>query len=247
VAGLERDEKHRYRWEGGKWQPGVTSIIKALDKSGPLVGWAKRETAACAVRNLDTLATMVRDGGADSAARWLSSIPDYQRTAAADLGTRVHALAEAINNGQDIEVDSETEPFVTEYLRWQGTTKPKVVNAEYMVYSALHGYGGTADMAAWINAELWLIDIKTGKAVYPETALQLAGLRWADWAGKLGDPTKYKNPPATRFGVLHVRPDGAELVPFNVTADDFDAFCALRWARSWLDERAPVVIERKAA
>lgn len=241
MTGLQRDAKHRYRWNDGPYCPGVTSIIKTLDKSGPLVGWAKRETAACAVRNLPMLEEMVRNGGPEAATKWLSAIPDFQRDAAADLGTRVHILAEAIAREHPVEVTAEEEPYVTAYLRWYGTTKPKVTNAEFMVYSQQHLYGGTADLACVIGTELWLIDIKTGKNAYPETALQLAGLRFADWAGRTDDPKKYAIPQASRYGVLHVRPDGAELIPYQVTQDEFSAFLALRTAHGWQENRAPLI------
>jgi hypothetical protein len=239
VSGLERSETHKYRWNGGSWQPGVTTVIRALDKSGPLVGWAKRETAACAVRNLEMLDTMVRSGGPEAATRWLAAIPDFQRDTAANLGTRVHALAEAIARKVEVEVDEDAAPFVTAYLRWRDIYKPRVVNAEFMVYSETHRYGGTADLAAKINGELWLIDIKTGKGAYAETALQLAGLHHADFAGRPNDAKRYKVPPATRFGVLHVRPEGAELIPYDVTETEFAAFLACRQLHDWLELRAP--------
>ncbi len=241
MQGLTRDERHRYSWNDGGKVPGVTTVIKSLDKSGPLVGWAKRETAACAIRNLPLLTQMVADGGPVAAVEWLKRTPDYQRDTAADLGTRVHALAEAISRKIPVEVDAQTEPFVTAYLRWQAAYKPVVLNAEYMVYSETHRYGGTADMAARINGEVWLIDIKTGSGAYAETALQLAGLHNADWAGRTDDPKKYAIPKATRFGVLHVRPEQAELIPYDVTGDEFLAFLSCRYLTDWLEQRAPVI------
>ena len=74
--GLTRDEKHVYCWSDGKepvtWPiPSVTGIIKLIDKSGPLVGWAKRETAASAIRNHDALTALIKEGmesGGQSAA-----------------------------------------------------------------------------------------------------------------------------------------------------------------------------------
>ena len=241
MAGLTRDEKHRYSWNEGAKVPGVTSVMKMLDKSGPLVGWAKRETAACAVRNLALLETMVRDGGPEAATKWLSAIPDYQRETAAETGTLVHALAEAIHRKIEIEVDATTEPFISSYLRWTAVYRPHILNAEYMVYSEAHRYGGTADLAAKINGETWLIDIKTGKAAYPETALQLAALHFADFAGRLDDGRRYKVPAATRFGVLHIRPEQTELIPYGVTEADYGAFLACRELYDWTELRAPLV------
>ena len=56
-------------------------------------------------------------------------------------------LAEAITRGQDVTVDEEAAPFVSAYMAWWRIKEPKIVNAEYMVYSEAHGYGGTADAA----------------------------------------------------------------------------------------------------
>ena len=69
--GLTRTPKHIYTWRTEAFDsgplPSVTGILNIVDKSGALVGWAKRETAACAVRNLDMLAKM-RESGGDAAA-----------------------------------------------------------------------------------------------------------------------------------------------------------------------------------
>jgi hypothetical protein len=250
MIGLTRDEKHHYSWNGSPKVPGVTSVIKMLDKSGPLIGWAKRETAACAIRNLPMLETMVKSGGPDAAQRWLSSIPDFQRDTAADLGSRVHLIAESITRGHEVEVDEAAAPYVDAYRRWYEATKPEVTHAEYMVFSEKHRYGGTADMSALIDGHRWLIDIKTGKSAYAETALQLAALHFADFSGRPGDETRYRIPRATRFGVLHIRPEGAALIPYDVTRDEFTAFLACRRLYDWQAERAPVIKqseERKAA
>ena len=83
------------------------------------------------------------------------------------------------------------------------------VSTEKAVWS-LNGYGGTYDLLMMIDGELWLIDIKTGKGLYPEFALQLAAYRWADYIILPGDPTTYDMPNVDSTGVLHLRP---ELIP----------------------------------
>src|SRR5450759_4615536 len=92
--GLTRTAGHVYTWNDGRTVytplPSVTTVVGVVDKSGPLVGWAKRQVANAAVRNLDVLSTMVATAGSESAARWLATIPGYQRDSAADVGTRVH-------------------------------------------------------------------------------------------------------------------------------------------------------------
>jgi hypothetical protein len=247
MAGLTRDDKHRYRWNDGPLVPGVTTVQGMKDKSGPLVGWAKREVAACAVRNIDMLHQMVQTGGPASAETWLKGLPDYQRDSSADLGSSVHALAEQIALGQDPVINETEAPFIESYRRdFLERHRPEFRSVEFMVYSQRYAYGGTADAACVIDGDLWLIDYKTGSGVYPDTALQLAALRWADWVGLPGDPKKYRIPQATRFGVVHIRPEGAQLIPFNVGPEDFDAFLACRRLYSWVNERAPYIKEKAA-
>ena len=74
----------------------VTTALKALDKSGPLVGWATRETAAAAIRMHEQLGVMIKESGPDAAQKWLQTKPGYIKDTAADLGSRAHMIAEAI-------------------------------------------------------------------------------------------------------------------------------------------------------
>src|SRR5450759_1104644 len=103
--GLTRTADHRYAWRDNRTSvtniPSVTTILKVVDKSGPLTGWAKRETAACAVRNLDVLVRMRETGGDTAAVNWLKGIPDFKRDSAADVGTRVHLFAEQLARGEE--------------------------------------------------------------------------------------------------------------------------------------------------
>ncbi len=232
-VGLVRDARHRYRWNGGPWFPSVTTVLGIKDKPG-LVGWAKRETAACAVRNLDILARMVASGGPQAAGEWLKRIPDFRRDVAADLGSRVHAVAEGLGRGEPVAVDAEVRPFLEAYRRdFLEPFRPRFLAVEAMVCSPRYEYGGTADAFVEIDGEIWLLDYKTGSGVYPDTALQLAGLARAQFLGRPGDPRQYPVPPATRFGILHVRPEGARLYPVTVDRAAVAAFLDARRLYAW--------------
>ncbi len=111
-----------------------------------------------------------------------------------------------------------------------------------MVCSERYEYGGTADAFAEIEDEIWLLDYKSGAGVYPETALQLAGLARAQFIGRSGDPTQYPVPPATRFGVLHIRPEGARLLPVVVDRATVAAFLDARRLFGWDQGAAKTVI-----
>jgi len=240
--GLVRDARHRYSWNGGPLLPSVTTVLGIKDKPA-LVGWAKRETAASAVRNLDVLRQMVEKGGAQAAVDWLKRIPDYQRDVSADLGTQVHAAAEAIARGESFAVEADVRPFIAAYRRdFLMTFRPRFLAVEAMVCSLRYEYGGTADAFVDIDGEIWLLDYKTGAGVYPDTALQLAGLARAQFIGLPGDPTQYPVPAATRFGVLHIRPDGARLIPVVVDRQTVAAFLDARRLFAWDQGPAKTVI-----
>ena len=242
AVGLVRDARHRYSWNGGPLYPSVTTILGIKDKPA-LVGWAKRETAACAVRNLDVLERMVRSGGPQAAVDWLKRIPDYARDASADLGSAVHAAAEAIARGQSGPVAEDVAPFVAAYRRdFLDVFHPRFIAVEAMVCSERYEYGGTADAFAEIDGETWLLDYKTGAGVYPDTALQLGGLARAQFIGYPGDPVQYPVPFATRFGVLHIRPEGARLLPVVVNRETVAAFLDARRLYGWDQGPAKTVI-----
>jgi len=150
---------------------------------------------------------------------------------AATTGSDIHALAEAITLGHDVIVSEEQAPFVAAYRQWLADFTPEFLAAEEMVYSE-RGYAGTLDAIVRMNGETWLIDYKTSKGVYPETALQLAAYGAADFIGRAGDPQHYAIPPIDQYGVLHIRPEGYELVPFDVSGA-FDAFMAAMRLSEW--------------
>lgn len=244
--GVTRDERHVYGWSDGITVyhpiPSVTTVIKLIDKSGPLVGWAKREVASCAVRNLPILDTMVKEAGPQAAIDWLKGLPDFQRDRAADRGTNVHAIAEQIIRGGSPVIPEELAAHVANYRAFIREWSPKWIAVEQIVVSVKHGYAGTFDAIADIGNERWLLDIKTSSGVYSETALQLAAYGAAEFIGRPGDPRRYRVPRAQRFGVIHVTAEGAELVPYAVDRGTFAAFLDAKKVWEWTQGVAKTVV-----
>jgi hypothetical protein len=243
APGLRRDEQHRYYYGQRGPMPGVTNIIKALDRSGPLTGWAKRETAACAVRNLDVLRTLVETGGKEAAQSWLAGIPDYQRDNAAKLGSGVHAIADAIARGEryDVPEGVNVGPYVTAYQRFIAYMRPRTIYTEALICNLEHGYGGTLDWGLEFPGENvpTLLDIKTGGA-YAETSLQLVGYERGEFTATADDPTQHPLPKFEHFGVLQLSEDGTwTLIPYEVGEGDWEAFLACLTLTRWTKERAP--------
>jgi hypothetical protein len=160
-----------------------------------------------------------------------------------------------LQTGKDPVVADDVAPFAEAYIRdFLEPYKPRFheLYVEAMVYhSGQDGstlpYGGTMDAFCQIDGETWLLDYKTAKSgTYPETALQLAGGRYAEFIGRPGDPRRYPIPKVTRCGVVWVRPEGAELIPYSVTPREFQAFTACRMAWDWVNTRAKDVKGRAA-
>lgn len=234
-VGLTRNAKHEYFLDGAGPIRSVTKILQVVDKSGPLVGWAKRITAEAAVRHADKINEWAADFGPDGAVTMLTKAADVIRDKAATQGSDIHALAEAITLGHEVTVTEEQAPFVDAYRQWRADFQPTFLAAEEMVCSLQYGYAGTLDAIVEMAGETWLLDYKTSKGVYAETALQLAAYGAADFIGRPGDPTRYAIPKVDHYAVLHLRPEGYELVPFDVTGA-FEAFLSAKALLSWKTE-----------
>lgn len=241
-VGLTRDASHHYYLDGEGPLPSVTTILGVLDKSGPLVGWAKRITAEAAVDNAAQIPGWVELGGRDGAVGFLTKAATAKRDRAANAGSEVHRLAEAIVRGQDVEVPEELVPFVAAYRKFLADFEPEFLAAEEMVASVAYGYAGTLDAIALLSGETWILDIKTGKGVYPDTALQLSAYANADFIGRPGIAQRFAIPPATQYGVIHLRPEGYELVPYDVTDSTFRAFLAAKSLHGWQTGEATKVV-----
>ena len=232
TVGLARDEQHHYFLDGKGPIPNVSGILQVVDKSGPLIGWAKRITAEAALKHRKELDGWVETFGQDAAVSTLTKAATVQRDRAANAGSEIHQFAEAIARGQDVEVPEDLAPYVAAYRTWVSRFEPEYLAAEEMVCSVKHNYAGTLDAIVRIAGETWLLDYKTSRGTYIETALQLAAYGAAEFIGRAGDPTRYAMPKIDEYGVVHIRPEGAELIPYDITGA-FDAFLAAKTLHQW--------------
>jgi hypothetical protein len=246
--GLWRDDKHRYYANypdrddaNGLAMPGVTSVIAKVDKSGPLIAWAKGVTADAALDNLPRLAEMVSTDGREPTKAWLKAHATAESDRAKDLGTRIHILAEQISRGAEPSMDEFEAPFVAAYRRYLADYNPEVKSLEQFTCNLSLGYGGTFDFLAELDGKLTLGDLKTGKGVYPETRLQLAALGMAEFIGRPNDPKRYRMPKVEQYVILHVRPEayakGYQLYRVNVNEADREAFRGALSIYRWAEQR----------
>lgn len=219
IRRVSRGRGHRYVDAHGRKVPGVTTVIGDGVPKPALVGWAARTTAAYAIDYWDELAGLP----VSERLTRLEKARFGERDAAARRGTEVHGLADKLVGGAEVEVPDELDGHVSAYVQFLDDWRVQPVLSEFVVVSHQHGYAGTADLIADLldpddpTCTLrWLLDIKTSRGVWGETALQLAAYRYADFY-RAADGTEQPVPVVERTGVVHVLGDSYQLVP--VTAD----------------------------
>lgn len=230
---IETARGHRYELDG-RHVPGVTTLLdKGLPKRA-LTRWAARSVAEYVADQPEHVETL-RDMGRNSMVAALAQVPWTQRDRAAVRGTDVHALAERLVAGDEVEVPEHLAGHVESYTRWLDEWEPTPVLTECPVGHRAHWWAGTLDGVVEMDGARWLVDIKTGKGVYAEHALQLATYASAEFA--VVDGEEVPLPAIDHLAVLHLRADGYDLVPVaDKPGEREEAYKAFRHI-AWLAQR----------
>lgn len=197
--------------------PGVTGLLPTKD----LGGW---QTYMAARRAIDTWGTWAGMEERD-AVRHIQSAADDYRDAAADLGSRVHAWCEKrvlhpLVWKMAVPDDAEIRGHAREFEKFLADWNPRYTHVERTVFSETHGYAGTFDAICHIDGlGRVLLDIKSGRTVRGETAMQLAAYASADYIAN-DDGTTELIGHIDNYVVLHLRPRSHHLVPMAVTLPD---------------------------
>lgn len=237
----------------------VTSLTGLLPKN--LVWWAGNAVADCAFNQQESWMHLPTKA---ERIDYVKRAHQRIKSDAADLGTEIHSYVEAVNLGKPVPTfPLQAKARMRHFADFMETCSPRIEAAETKVYHrgdrggfGCH-YAGTLDMLAEIDGRMSVVDIKTGKAVWPEAALQInayafadflvadphhpgaqqitpkRGKRWYEWHG----PAKDEHPmPDVQAGyVLHLRDDGWDLVEVPIRDDLYEMFLSLfsvdRWER----------------
>lgn len=205
--------------------PGVTTIIdKGLPKPA-LINWSANTTAEAAIDQWDELAQL----GPAKRLEQLKKARFAEKDKAAKRGTEVHALAEKLINGEQVDVPDELAGHVESYVSFLDDFQPQPVKVEYSIASYKHGYAGTGDLIAYFPTldQHLLVDIKTNRSgIFGDIALQLAAYRYADAIIDGNTDTRDEQPVPLVDGcaAVHVRGDGYDLIPVTATWAEFRAF-----------------------
>jgi hypothetical protein len=213
---------HSYTIDG-KRAVGVTTALKGIPKDA-LVPWAAKEVATYVVDNIWDIKRMLDSGGKYPTIDFLKAIPNQRRDTAAVRGTEVHALAEKYIRGEEIEVAAHLQPYVDGYVKFINDWQPTSVHEELVVANRTHCYAGTLDAIQDIpRLGRALVDYKTSRGVYGETALQVAAYRYAevclDAAG-----AEQPMPEVEATYVLHIKPGDYDLIPLEAGPDTFQRY-----------------------
>lgn len=223
IRRVNRGKGHSYiDDETGQKVPGVTSF---LDKGVPkpaLINWSASATVDYAIDHWEALSALTPSARAKELLGARYAVKD----AAANKGTKIHALASRLIHGEAVTVPDGLEGYVESYVRFLDEWDVQPVLVEATVISHAHGYCGTLDLVAdLLDPDMpgervrWLLDVKSNRSgIFGETALQLAGYRYSD-AYIDGDiEAEVEMPTVDRTGAVWVRQNGYDLVP--VEADE---------------------------
>ncbi len=147
--------RRRYRTADGESVPGVTTVTGLLAKPS-LVRWANK----LGLQGVDAAALSERS---------------------ARVGNLAHAMIRASLLGESFAAGAadpgeleEARAALARFLAWREGRSLRPVHCESSFVSERLRYGGTVDCYCMLDGEPVLLDFKTGKAIYPESFVQLA-------------------------------------------------------------------------
>lgn len=232
---------------------GATTLLDGGIPKPNLIYWAGKTVAEYVKDNpLDVELLRERDGvdGFDMV-KELASQPNKVRDEAAVRGSAVHDLAEKLLHGEQVDVPDDLAPYVDGYLRLIDEWGIKPVLTETSVGNRANWYVGRLDSIVRIGALgdcLVLLDWKTSRGVYGETALQTAGYARAEFYVTDEEPdVEIPLPQVERTMVCHITPDGSFLYDLakNPAEIDrhFEMFLTAAYTAKTKKERDSIITE----
>jgi hypothetical protein len=220
----------------GELLPSVTNVIGALNKPA-LPRWAAKVVAEQAVALAGSLAQLDPAEAIDL----LKGSPWRSSSRAADRGTTIHERLEQLTLGRepDTELTGEALEFKGGIDAFLKAHDVRPWHTEVTMFG--DGYAGTADFLGTIDDVPVIMDYKTGKDLYPEVALQLSALRYADVMVVDGE---VRDVPPTDHGVaVLITRSGYKIAKVEDPAGAMLAFEALLAVRNWQLEEGDVLGE----
>lgn len=218
---------------------GVTSILNAgIPKH--LKAWAQKLCAEYAVENRKKWKNL----DAADAVEMIKKAPDRYATKAANKGTTIHdmferrLLGERVTDFQRAELGDVAGTVEAQIDRWLQDWAPTPIHTELTVFNDEFGYAGTLDfIAALPGIGPVLGDLKTGKSVYGDVALQLCAYANADY-GIIPDGDGWLRVDLPEIDteaalVVHLNENVCDTYPVDIGPDTYDALMAAIGVAGW--------------
>ncbi len=152
-----------------KYYPSVTQILSVIDKPAIRIWFGKQVYMATA---LDP----------SISEQQALSEPYKQNESAKSRGTAIHDIVEAWENtGRVAGLEGPFQGYARAFESWVKSNNIKILEHEQTVKSDKYRYAGTLDLLVKVNGDEkpTLIDVKTGKDIYPEAHLQVSAYKQA--------------------------------------------------------------------
>jgi hypothetical protein len=226
IRRVDTAKSHYYKDAAGHRVPGVTTMLGDGVPKPALINWAANATAEYALNNWDALTELAPAARLKElqGARYATTDKAKKR------GTEVHRYAEKLVRGEQVKgIPDELRGHVEAYVWFLDKFEVDPVLVEATIISYRYGYAGTLDLVADLTdtdgqRKRMLLDAKTNeKGIFGETALQLAGYRYADvYADAEGNEQKMLEVDAC--GAVLINSEGAQLIPCLAGPEQFKSF-----------------------
>lgn len=237
--------KRYYDWRGERFWS-VTTILSGGVPKPALLPWGIKSVAEGAVEAVRSgaLVPMVEQDEM-AAVQFLKGLPYAKRDRAANLGTEIHQAIEILAQGKPWpDWPLPIRPHMERFREFVDAFRPEWLASEASVYNRSQAYAGTLDAIVKIGDRTLLLDVKTGKAIYPEVALQLAAYRHAEFIG-LPDGNEEQMPAVEGAVALHLTDQGYSLIEVETSERVFNAFLYAREVFRWQEETSKGVIAKE--
>lgn len=155
-----------FYWMNGKPYLSVTTILKIIDKPA-LMYWFGREVYYAMLQNpkLDE--------------REALQAPYATSDKAKSRGSTIHSIVEAFKSTeQRIEsIPLHLRDYALAFYDFMQDFDIEILEQEKSFVSKKYGIAGTLDMYAKIGNKKFIVDVKTGKDIYPESGLQMSAYK----------------------------------------------------------------------
>lgn len=166
----KEDRRGGFYWVDGKPFVSVTNALTIIDKPA-LRYWFGKEVYYAMVKE-PTLSEQAA-----------LAAPYAKSDAAKSRGTTVHSIVEAYKNTKEhiASIPEDFRGYAKAFYNWVNDNDIEIMEHEKTVVSKDFGFAGTLDLLVKNrqSGKVFVIDVKTGKDIYPEAFLQLSAYEQA--------------------------------------------------------------------